>query len=77
MTSVFPDCQRALGIPARVIGGDDKSRGYGMPSREEMQDVTFTIDCIIKEMGTIKKELNIAEKDCAAPEIKKKRAAKK
>lgn len=76
VTQDIPEGKTALGIPARVIGGDDKSRGYGMPSREEMQEVTFTIDCIIKEMGTIKKELNITEEDCAEPKVAKKRAAK-
>jgi len=59
VTNDIPDGTTAIGIPARVIGGDDKARAYGMPSRKEMEDVTFTIDCIIKEMGKIKKELNI------------------
>lgn len=64
VTSDIPDGATAIGIPARVIGGDDKARAYGMPSREEMQDVTFTIDCIIREMGKIKKELNIEDQEC-------------
>ena len=59
VTGDIPDGATAIGIPARVIGGDDKARAYGMPSRQEMEDVTFTIDCIIKEMGKIKRELNI------------------
>lgn len=59
VTSDIPDGATAIGIPARVIGGDDRARAYGMPSRQEMHDVTFTIDCIIKEMGKIKKELKI------------------
>ena len=61
VTSDIPDGTTAIGIPARVIGGDDKARAYGMPSRQEMQDVTFTIDCIIREMGKIKRELNLEE----------------
>ncbi len=71
VTSDIPDGATAIGIPARVIGGDDKARAYGMPSRQEMEDVTFTIDCIIREMGKIKRELNIDEntpesiEDCA------------
>ncbi len=76
VTQDIPEGKTALGIPARVIGGDEKSRGYGLPSRQEMEQVTFTIDCIIKEMGTIKKELNIPEKDCTAPKDEKKSAAK-
>lgn len=59
VTSDIPDGMTAIGIPARVIGGDGNARAYGMPSRKEMGDVTFTIDCIIREMGKIKKELNI------------------
>ncbi len=61
VTTDIPDGMTAIGIPARVIGGDDTARGYGMPSRKEMQDVTFTIDCIVKEMGKIKKELNLGD----------------
>lgn len=63
VTSDIPDGATAIGIPARVIGGDDKARAYGMPSRAEMQDVTFTIDCIIREMGKIKKELDMDEEE--------------
>ncbi len=59
VTSDIPEGATAIGIPARVIGGDDKARAYGMPSREEMEDVTFTIDCIVREMGKIKRELNM------------------
>ncbi len=59
VTNDIPDGATAIGIPARVVGGDDKARGYGMPSRKEMEEITFTIDCIVKEMGKIKKELNI------------------
>ena len=67
VTSDIPDGATAIGIPARVIGGDDKARAYGMPSRKEMEDVTFTIDCIIREMGKIKKELNMPhEEECEA-----------
>ncbi|MGH1455598.1 MAG: serine O-acetyltransferase [Alphaproteobacteria bacterium] len=64
VTSDIPDGATAIGIPARVIGGDDRARAYGMPSMKEMEDVTFTIDCIIREMGKIKKELNIDDVEC-------------
>lgn len=64
VTSDIPDGATAIGIPARVIGGDDRARAYGMPSMKEMEDVTFTIDCIIREMGKIKKELNIEDQEC-------------
>lgn len=61
VTNDIPAHRTAIGIPARVIGGDDTARAYGMPSRQEMEDVIFTIDCIIKEMGHIKRELNIED----------------
>ncbi len=64
VTNDIPEGATALGIPARVIGGDDTARGYGMPSRKEMEEVTFTIDCIIKEMGEIKQELNMPDEVC-------------
>ena len=76
VTNDIPEGKTALGIPARVIGGDEVARGYGMPSREEMEEVTFTIDCIVKEMGHIKRELNI-EVPSPATKPKKKPAAQK
>jgi serine O-acetyltransferase len=72
VTNDIPAGATALGIPARVIGGDDKARGYGMPSRAEMEQLTTTLDCVIREMGEIKRELKMpnAEKDCAKPKKK-------
>ncbi len=64
VTSDIPAGATAIGIPARVIGGDDRARAYGMPSIKEMEEVTFTIDCIINEMGKIKKELKLDDADC-------------
>ncbi|MGB3213529.1 MAG: serine O-acetyltransferase [Alphaproteobacteria bacterium] len=76
VTTDIPAHATAIGIPARVVGGDDKARAYGMPSGEEMTDLITTMDCLIREMGKIKKELNLkSEQDCVseAPceEIKK------
>lgn len=69
VTSDIPDGATAIGIPARVVGGDEVARGYGLPSRAEMEDVTFTIDCIIREMGKIKQELDLSpDADCTAQE---------
>jgi len=72
VTSDIPDGATAIGIPARVIGGDDRARAYGMPSLKEMEEVTSTIDCMIREMGKIKKELNLDDKDCEKLEEKRK-----
>lgn len=59
VTKDIPPHATAIGIPARVVGGDDKARAYGMPSRNELDDLETTLDCILKEMGKIKKELNL------------------
>lgn len=64
VTSDIPDGATAIGIPARVVGGDADARAYGLPSREEMAQVTLTIDCIIREMGSIKRELNLVDTEC-------------
>lgn len=79
VTSDIPEGATALGSPARVIGGDDKKRGYGMPSRAEMEQVSVALDCIIKEMGEIKRELDMpnADKDCKDSKPKKRKSLSK
>ena len=74
VTADVPDGRTALGIPARVIGGDERARPYGMPSRKELEDITFTIDCLLGEMGKIKKELKIIDgEDCGKSKSRKKK----
>ena len=69
VTTDIPAHATAIGIPARVVGGDDKARAYGMPSREEMADLISTMDCLIREMGKIKQKLNLKdEKTCITSE---------
>lgn len=78
VTMDIPEGRTALGIPARVIGGDERARGYGMPSRAEMDDLVTTLDCVVVEMGRIKDELNIPPCDQAAkPKAKTKKTASK
>ena len=79
VTSDIPDHKTAIGIPARVIGECDEGRAYGLPSRQEMEEITFTIDCIVREMGHIKKELNIQNggTDCKEQSAPKGRKTKK
>ena len=67
VTSDVPDHVTALGIPARVVGGDDRARGYGMPSRAEMEDLVTTLDCVMLEMQQIRKKLGVKEVDCDKP----------
>ncbi|MCB1681351.1 MAG: serine O-acetyltransferase [Rhodospirillales bacterium] len=72
VTTDIPAHATAIGIPARVVGGDDKARAYGMPSREEMADLISTMDCLIREMGHIKKELNLntGKEECAPESLR-------
>lgn len=60
VTGDVPAHTTVIGIPARIVGGDDKARAYGMPSREEMADLMLTMDCIVREMGKIKRELKLS-----------------
>jgi len=39
----IPAGKTALGIPAKIIGGDEKRRAYGLPSLKEMADAEFSI----------------------------------
>jgi serine O-acetyltransferase len=47
----------ALGIPARIVGSDAHSTAYGMPGREELQNLTSTIETLQQEIDQIKKKL--------------------
>lgn len=60
--SDIPAGATAIGIPARVVGGDDKRRSYGLPSRKEVEEITFTIDCILREMGKMKEKIEDCDK---------------
>ena len=71
----IPDHTTALGIPARVVGGDERARGYGLPSLAEMEDLTTTLDCVMLEMAQIKKKIGAGGDDDCKP--KKKVTAKK
>lgn len=53
-----------LGSPARVVGGDERARSYGMPSRAELSDLTKTMDCLMHEMHRIKAELDLDIPPC-------------
>ena len=59
-----PEHVTVLGSPARIVGRDERARPYGLPSRDELNDLTGTIDCLMGEMKKIKAELNIAPDDC-------------
>lgn len=78
VTTDVPDGATVLGIPARVVGGDDLARGYGLPSREEMEHLTSTLDCIIGEMSLIRRELKMPEAEtCAEPKAEKPEKSRK
>ncbi|MGB4107011.1 MAG: serine O-acetyltransferase [Alphaproteobacteria bacterium] len=58
VTSDVPAHKTALGIPARIIGGDDINRAYGLPSRDEMETLTATLDSLVQEVQELRKTLN-------------------
>lgn len=68
VTNDISDGCTAIGIPARVIGKcDGIDRGYGMPSRKEMDNFANTLDGVMVDLERIKKALNIeSEHDSVA-----------
>lgn len=56
VTNDVPPHSTALGIPARIVGHDDTARGYGMPSRAEMENLQSMLDCLMEEVREIKGE---------------------
>jgi serine O-acetyltransferase len=57
VTSNIPPNVTALGIPARVVGGDDKARAYGLPSRKELDQLMQKVDNIFDDVKAIKKDV--------------------
>ncbi len=55
VTTDVPAHKTALGIPARIVGGDEVNRGYGMPSRDEMEKLTATLDSLVAEVEELRK----------------------
>ncbi len=56
VVSNIPAHVTALGIPARVIGGDDKARAYGLPSRAELDRLMQRVDSLFEDVQAIKKD---------------------
>lgn len=59
VVSDVPPHATALGIPARIVGGDERERPYGLPSREELEGLSGTIDCLVRDVAAIKKALGL------------------
>jgi serine O-acetyltransferase len=57
VTSDVPPHKTALGIPARIVGGDEINRAYGLPSRDEMETLSSTLDSLVTEIEELKKQL--------------------
>lgn len=58
VTSDVPAHKTALGIPARIVGGDEINRAYGLPSRDEMETLTTTLDSLVQEVEELRRTLN-------------------
>ena len=62
VTNDIPSGCTAIGIPARVISKcDGVDRGYGMPSRQEMDNFAHTLDGVMLDIERIKKAVGIEE----------------
>ena len=60
VTNDIPDGCTAIGIPARVISKcDGIERGYGLPSRKEIDNFANTLDGVMVDIERLKKHLNI------------------
>lgn len=57
VTHNIPENVTALGIPARVVGGDDKARAYGLPSRVELDHLLEKVQVIFDDVEAIKKDV--------------------
>jgi serine O-acetyltransferase len=61
-----PPHTTALGIPARIVGGDERERAYGLPTRAELAEVADTLDCLIRDVAAIKRAMGLHTQDCNA-----------
>jgi serine O-acetyltransferase len=67
VVSDVPEGATALGIPARIVGGDTRERPYGLPSRAELEEMSGTLECLIRDVAAIKRALNLATPSDADP----------
>jgi serine O-acetyltransferase len=64
VTKDLPDSCTAIGIPARIVSGMEKSASYGLPYSIDPDPVGKTIGKLLDDVYKIKKELKILdEKD--------------
>ncbi len=63
VTNDIPDGCTAIGIPARVISKcDGIERGYGLPSRKEIDNFANTLDGVMVDIERIKQKLGLESK---------------
>lgn len=60
VTHNIPENVTALGIPARVVGGDERARAYGMPSQAELDKLTAKVDTLFDDVKAIKSKKDAA-----------------
>ncbi|MGQ0527648.1 MAG: serine O-acetyltransferase [Alphaproteobacteria bacterium] len=59
VTTDVPGHKTVFGIPARVVGEDDRARAYGLPSLKEMDKLSSTIEQLEEEIRIIKDNLKL------------------
>lgn len=57
VTHDVPANMTALGIPARVVGCDNRARPYGLPSRVELDGLVKKVETLFDDVQTIKKDV--------------------
>ena len=60
VTHNVPENVTALGIPARVVGGDERARPYGMPSKDELDQLASKVDTLFDDLKAIKSKKDAA-----------------
>lgn len=68
VTKDIPDSCTAVGIPARLVAGMEKSATYGLPYSVDPDPVGETIGKLLNDMYKIKKELNIQDEEGSSAE---------
>jgi serine O-acetyltransferase len=54
VTHNIPANVTALGIPARVVGSDDRARPYGLPSKAELDKLSEKVSTLFDDVKAIK-----------------------
>lgn len=63
VTASVPGHKTAFGIPARIVGQDDRARAYGLPSVQEMDALASTLDAMMEDIRNLKTAAGLKDID--------------